>query len=658
MVFDRDFLERITSLIDIVDLIGEHVQLKKAGANYKGLCPFHQEKTPSFMVNRSKGIFHCFGCGKGGDSFRFLMEHDGLSFAESVRQLAQRAGIPLPKGGDSSQTNEIREQIFEVNRQAAQFYRDSLFERAGEHVRRYLSNRQISGQMITEFDIGYAPDGWRRLSDALKQTGISLSVLSAAGLIIVHDDGHYDRFRDRVIIPIRDAYHRICGFGGRILGQGEPKYLNSPETEVFKKSRLLFGLHRARESIRQRRTAVIVEGYFDVIMMHQVGVTNVVAPLGTSLTSEHIGLVHRFADEVVLLFDGDAAGRRAARRSIELLFENGRYNARVGLLAQGEDPDDTARKGGTEAVQRIIDSSVTAIEFLLSDTSAKYDCHTPEGKVKTLDELLPVIAQLPNELTRTTLAVHVASRLGVKEELVIRALRKRGPDRSKSVPLQQAGANSFGEQSQRGVEDQFMWVLLNSPELISDAFERVNPSDFQTPALREIALAIQSSMFLGSEFDIAELKLRLATEEAKSELDRLRFPMWRGWEIDAIHRESMIQGCVGRLQQWRHRQEQSDLHRKLVAREATTDINSILIAKRESKLAQLSYLKMIAASPPQAPVAPTEFIINPEQVEDDTSQVDETVDKTPSSFTSSDDQDQAENTEPVLDDDGSDEEDY
>ena len=356
-------LDEIRTGIDIVDLVGRFVNLKKAGVNWKGLCPFHAEKTPSFMVNPKKGIFHCFGCGVGGDAFGFLMRQDKLTFPEAVRALAKQAGVALPEErapGDSG-----REELVRAMELARHFYADALTKAGGARARAYLEGRGLDPEIARRFGLGYAPDGWDHLRDFMRAERVSEEVLVAAGLVVKRESGTgvYDRFRGRLMFAIRDLQGRVVAFGGRALGDEQPKYLNSPETPLYTKGHLLYAADAARETIRAKNRALIVEGYVDCLMAHQHGFTETVAALGTAFTPVQLGLLHRYCDEVITFFDADAAGQKAAERAEQLLEPTtggaawavnrtgtfdapGALRVKVALLPAGHDPDTFLRAEG------------------------------------------------------------------------------------------------------------------------------------------------------------------------------------------------------------------------------------------------------------------------------------------------------------------------
>ena len=371
MIVPPEVLDQIRTRVDLVDLIGASVPLKRAGDRWKGLCPFHQEKTPSFTVNPKLGIFHCFGCHAGGDAFEFLKRHDHLEFPEAVRVLADRTGVPLPTRDGPRFEPGGREGLHGLLDWASRRYEIWLWERDdAERARRYLAERGIATDVARAFRLGYAPEGWDHLLSAARHEGFSAEALLGAGLVLPRQtgSGHYDRFRGRLIFPIADSQGRVIAFGGRALAGEEPKYLNSPETPVYQKGQTLYALHLARDTMAASRRALLVEGYIDCLMAHQAGIMDTVAVLGTALTPHHLGLLRRYADAAILFFDADRAGAEAARRAEDLLerspdphwwaldrrpdtFTRSGLRLKVATLPAGHDPDTFLRQEGREAFE-------------------------------------------------------------------------------------------------------------------------------------------------------------------------------------------------------------------------------------------------------------------------------------------------------------------
>jgi DNA primase len=405
-VIPPGFIAELLSRVDIVDVVGRHVQLKKGGANLMGLCPFHGEKSPSFSVSPSKQFYYCFGCGASGDAIRFLTEHTGASFRDAVTELAQQVGLQVP---DDPRSDDERRAAAQVRERQATLV--EVLERAAAHYRRqlkgnpraieYLKRRGLTGEIAARFGLGYAPSGWHALAAAFADYQDPLLV--EGGLVIEHieDDGstkRYDRFRDRIMFPIRAVQGEIIGFGGRVLDQGEPKYLNSPETPVFVKGRELYGLHEARAGIRARGYALVVEGYMDVVALAQNGFDNAVATLGTACTEEHVRKLFRFTDSVVFSFDGDAAGRRAAARALEAALPHASdlRSVRFLFLPPEHDPDSFVRQEGAPAFERAVAQAVPLSRFLIDVAREGCDLGVPEGRARFVSQARPLWTSLPD----------------------------------------------------------------------------------------------------------------------------------------------------------------------------------------------------------------------------------------------------------------------
>jgi len=434
----KDAVQRVKDAAQIVDIIGECVSLKRSGANMKGLCPFHGEKTPSFMVNPARQTFHCFGCGEGGDAFSFMMKYYNLTFPETLQQLAQRYQITLPEKQFSSEDQgkaEKRQKLFDANERAARMYHEYLLHHAGgTPAREYLKKREITPEMIAAFQLGYAPAGWDFLSSKVARSSISLAEVEEAGLLVRKErGGFYDRFRDRVLFPIYELTGRIVGFGGRILGEGEPKYLNTPETLIFDKSRILFGLFQHRDAIRKTRKAVVVEGNFDLLALASYGVDNVVAPLGTALTQPQIRLLKGYADEVILLFDGDEAGIKAAMRAVPLFLAE-QVAARVALLPARHDPDTYIRAHGRKGLEEYLVNALPILEFAFEHLQEKHGM-SMTGKGKILEELEPFIqASGSSPFQQSVLISEFSNKLGLDPDQVMRGFKAAARKKSQGLP--------------------------------------------------------------------------------------------------------------------------------------------------------------------------------------------------------------------------------
>ncbi len=419
------FIQDLLARVDIAEVVGRHVELKKAGVNHQGLCPFHGEKSPSFIVSPSRQTYHCFGCGAHGDAINFVAEQGGLGFMEAVRELAEQAGIAVPEGRESAevraqaaQAREQRATLTDVLAKAGHFYRQAL--KASDSAVAYLKRRGLTGQVAARFSLGYAPEGWRTLAGVFPRYDDPL--LADSGLVIVQpaDDAdpaaqprRYDRFRDRIMFPIRSVRGEVIGFGGRVLDKGEPKYLNSPETAVFHKGQELYGLHEARQGLREKGYALVVEGYLDVVALAQWGFPNAVATLGTACTAEHVAKLFRFTDAVVFSFDGDAAGRRAAARALEAALPHATdlRSIKFLFLPAEHDPDSYIRASGSEAFANAVSQAVALSSQLIQQAGADCDLAQPEGRSRMLTQAGPLVALLPEGLLRDQLVQELA-RLG------------------------------------------------------------------------------------------------------------------------------------------------------------------------------------------------------------------------------------------------------
>jgi len=400
-------IEEVRAASDIVDIVSDYVRLKKQGSNYFGLCPFHNEKTPSFSVNLSMGIYKCFGCSKGGNVFQFVIEMESIGFPEAVRMLAERAGIPLPEQEeDREQASEI-ESIYHALRFAARFFYDQLTQaEAGKPALAYLTGRGFTPKTIKHFGLGYAPDRWDALLKEAEQNHVAPEMLEKAGLVLPRKekDGHYDRFRGRAIFPIFSHVGKVLGFGGRIMtpAPDQPKYINSPETKVYNKSRVLYGLYQAKHAIRKSEEVILVEGYTDVISMHQAGVANVVASSGTALTPEQVKMLGRYTKRVLMLYDADTAGADAALRGIDLVLSQG-LSAYAIALPGGEDPDSFVREHGGEAFREYAKKHRQGFAAFIYDMARRNGrLDTPEGQAETMHAILASIARIPDPLMQET----------------------------------------------------------------------------------------------------------------------------------------------------------------------------------------------------------------------------------------------------------------
>jgi DNA primase len=416
-VIPKSFIQDLLNRLDIVDVIGRYVPLKKAGANYVACCPFHNEKSPSFTVSQSKQFYHCFGCGAHGTAIGFVMEHSGLGFVEAVEELARSIGVSVPREAPrpGQVQHKVAPDLYDVMQTATRYYRDQL--RQAPRAIDYLKRRGLTGEIAARYGIGYAPDGWQNLEAAFPN--YQDDSLLQTGLVIESDDGkkRYDRFRDRIMFPIVNQRGQIIGFGGRVLDQGEPKYLNSPETPLFEKGRELYGLYQAQKAIRASHRVLVVEGYMDVVALAQHGVEYAVATLGTATTPYHVQKLLRLVDEVVFCFDGDAAGQRAAWRALENALPQLVDGKRIAFLflPVEHDPDSYVREYGKESFERLLDEALPLSGYLLRELSAQVDLRTQEGRSALLEKAKPLLIAIAAPSTALLLRKEVAALAGITQ---------------------------------------------------------------------------------------------------------------------------------------------------------------------------------------------------------------------------------------------------
>ncbi|PYN89913.1 MAG: DNA primase [Candidatus Rokuibacteriota bacterium] len=534
MQYSQTLLDDIRAAVDIVDLVSRFVNLRKAGSHWKGLCPFHTEKTPSFTVNPRKSIFHCFGCGVGGDAFGFVMRQDRLSFPEAVRALAKTAGVALPDEHGARSGDSGREELTRVMDLAGRFYADTLWKPAGERARAYLGERGIDTGIARHFGLGYAPEGWESLLTFMRAEKVSEEALIATGLAVARENraGAYDRFRGRLLFPIRDLQGRVVAFGGRGFGDEQPKYLNSPETPLYTKGNLLYGADLARMTIQSQNRALLVEGYVDCIMAHQHGFTGTVAALGTAFTPAQLALLRRYCDEVVTFFDADAAGQKAAARAEELLEPAGRGMAwavnrsgafegagtlrvKVALLPAGHDPDTFLRSVGREGFTERIAAARSILSYALDRALVDPDGATgPRARTTAFARVALLLAKVADGDEAAALSREAAAKLGVDPtQLWIEAQRLQSSLRTPPAQSQPPAPVSMAS-----VERDLVALLLHSDEARAALLALLGESDeLGHASLRAIVEALRRRPDAPAE----SLMTDLPTDEARSVLSSL-----------------------------------------------------------------------------------------------------------------------------------------
>jgi DNA primase len=503
----QELLLEIKEKNDIVAVVSEYTTLKKAGRGWIGLCPFHSEKTPSFNVNQEKQFFYCFGCGMGGDVLSFIMKAENVDFIAAARRLANRAGIEWPEYQPHTDEERRREELYKLTKLAAAFFGHCLSNADNAApARQYLEKRQIKAASGERFGLGFAPPGWHQLTQVLKQKNFSLEVAESLGLVGLGDNGFYDRFRERLIFPIFDFKGNIAGFGGRVLDDSQPKYLNSPESSLFHKSNLLYGLYQAKETMRKTHQAIIVEGYFDVVQAHQAGFTQTIASLGTALTREQVKIIKRYASEAVLAYDGDSAGQNATQKGVELLLEAG-LEIKIIHLPDRHDPDSLICEEGAAAFQALLDRRVNLVEYKISSTIGKFDLNAPEEQAAAVQEVLPHLAAVTSNIAREAYVRQISRVIGISETAIFNELRRFLRNNGKnSQVLDRINNNSYTKE-----------MIQNNPPLVG----WVNPGNL-TPLQKAI-------------FDVEKELLQLTLQEydklerIKEELEAkdFRFAVWR-----------------------------------------------------------------------------------------------------------------------------------
>lgn len=517
MYYPEELVEEVRLKNDIVDVISGYVKLRKKGSSYFGLCPFHNEKSPSFSVSRQKQMYYCFGCGAGGNVFTFLMEYENYSFTEALRVLAERAGVELPKMEYSKEAKAKADQrtiLLEINKLAAKYFYAQLKSEQGRTAYTYLKNRELSDETIVAFGLGYSNKYSDDLYRYLKTKGYSDEMLILAGLVSADEKhGAHDKFWNRVMFPIMDANNRVIGFGGRVMGDGKPKYLNSPETPVFDKSRNLYGLHRARTS--RKSYFLICEGYMDVIALHQAGFTNAVASLGTALTPGHASLMKRYVNEVYLTYDSDEAGTRAALRAVPILKEAG-ISTRVIRMDPYKDPDEFIKHLGAEAFEERIRQAGNGFMFGLKILEREYDMASPEGKTGFMREASGRLAEFDEEIERSNYIEAVAKTYHVSMEelrkLVIKTAVQKGmakpTEKPKAAPNRHKGKEDGILRSQRIL---LTW-MLESREIFAQIKRYISADDFTEPLYHIVAQILYEQYESGAP-NPAQIMDRFADEE-------------------------------------------------------------------------------------------------------------------------------------------------
>nr|WP_274380958.1 DNA primase [Desulforadius tongensis] len=578
--------EEVLQKSDIVQVVSEYVLLKRSGKNYFGLCPFHQEDTPSFSVAPDKQIFYCFGCHAGGNVFKFLMLKEGLSYPEAVRRLAQKVGVYIPQiqGSYNIQEQKKKQRPYKIMAAAAEFFHQNLLGPEGLAARNYLQNRDVTGEIIKTFQIGYAPAGWDNLIKYLTSKGCKEKELERLGLIIKNRQGtsYYDRFRNRVILPIKDAAGRIVGFGGRTLDGSTPKYLNTPETSLFNKRHLLYGLHLSRAAIRDSGYAVVMEGYMDVVAAHRLGIKNVVASLGTALTREQVKLLMRYTDEIVIAYDADAAGVKAAIRGLDLIQQMG-CRVKILQIPDGKDPDEYFRLNGVKEWNKLIKSAYNLIDYKLHVAVAERIPTTAAEKIRVLQQVLPNLAHIKDPVDKEESIKRVASVLNVSWETVTSEFKRYIAKQEKNVVKQgkiwvntgkfvnnthNTNLNTHLTDARQQAEYLLLGLILTDFNLFSIVKEQITIDHFQNKELKKIfSLLMQSNLPVNEP---ARLMQRL-DDKGQQVLGRLLSE-----KIPAGNKLSALEDCIKIIKKQAGKRRQEELLHQLKEAEQLGDQKRVI----------------------------------------------------------------------------------
>ncbi len=544
-LFPDSVIDEIRDKCNIAEIISEYIPLKRAGRNFKALCPFHQEKTPSFMVSPDKGIFHCFGCSAGGNVFNFIMKYEGLEFPQVVRLLAEKTGVKLPATSMFVREQKDTQDIFQINEMACSWYQANLKREQGQPALEYLKKRVHEAKIILTFRLGYAPAN-NGLLNFMRAKGIQDALLEKAGLILRKDNGpYYDRFKQRLIFPIFDTRSRIIGFGGRVIDASLPKYMNSPETSIYNKGSHLYGLNFAKEEIKREDFCIIVEGYTDLLTVYQNGIHNVAASLGTALTPQQIRLLRRYTHNAVMVFDADRAGELASLRSLDLLIEED-VNVKIVSLPKNEDPDSYLRKFGKKSFWQKITCASELFDYKLNLLTRSYDLDTVEGKVGIASHMLPTIHRMQNAIRRGAYVKRLAQEFSkgeksLGEEWILAELKKVKKDFQYYTKESLAQAQTKIGLS-RPAEEMLLKILLDDREAVEEIKRHLALEDFLDLRIREAMRIVFRLHAQGESSSVAKLITYLESEVGAQLISRISSSAW-----EFIDRRRCLNDCIRRI---------------------------------------------------------------------------------------------------------------
>lgn len=589
MFYSEEIVDEVREKNDIVDVISPYVRLTRRGSNYVGLCPFHSEKTPSFSVNGSKQIFHCFGCGVGGNSISFVMKYENLTFTEAVKQLADKAGIKLPDvpdNPDAIKRSDLRTRLFEIYKEAAKFYYFQLRGDYGKFPMEYLKNRKLTDKTINDFGLGYSVKSANALYTYLKSKGYSDELMIKAELVTFREGrGIFDMFWNRVIFPIMDQNNKVIAFGGRVMGEGEPKYLNSRETDIFNKRRNLYGLNFAKHS--RKNFMLLCEGYMDVIALHQAGFTNSVASLGTALTEEQARLIGRYVKEVIITYDSDGAGVKAAIRAIPILKSAG-IKTRILKLAPYKDPDELIKNAGSEEFENRIKNAGNSFDFELSNIEKNFDLSGPEGKTEFLNKVAERLTEFEEELERENYIAAVAGKYFVSKEALIRLVNKIGGAKQIRETYKEASDRIKKDDKAKTADEGLLKtnrlllsLIEDNPEFYKRIKNIISSEDFATPLYKDVARRIFLQMEEGRKINAAEIISRYESTEDQALVTQV-FEEKFEVELDEAERERAFKEVVIKV-------KKSGLAEELKSIDSKDMKRFIEITRKQSELNKLEF---------------------------------------------------------------------
>jgi len=579
--FSEAKVSEIRDRANILEVVSDHISLKKAGKHYKGLCPFHLEKTPSFMVNEEKQIFHCFGCGEGGDVFTFLMKVGHFSFPEAVEELAKRYGIKLLRRELSltqKREKDKKEVLFQINQIASEYFHDLLIQKKeGNEGKRYLAQRNVSEEIVRDHRLGYASDRWDGLVQHLREKKVALGLAGELGLILPKKrEGWYDAFRKRIIFPIFDLHQRIVGFGGRVIGEGQPKYLNSSESSIYHKGEVLYGLQEARRYASEKDSVIIVEGYFDLLTLHQYRLKHSVATLGTALTAQQIRTLKRYTKNLITLFDPDPAGIQATLRTLPLFLEE-EVTGKAVLLPKGEDPDTYLKKGNMGDFEKRVAGAVPLIDFFFDWLMKTHDVKGIDGKVNIAKEGVALIRRIPEKIRRDFYVRALAERLDLRESILYEMIQSSPGDRAR--PLESLQRKTV-EKNVPKSEEMVIRLMLHHPESIPTILEEAILNEFENPLLKRMGQTLGNVYREKGRLDLTEA-LGTFEEDLRSKLYEYAF---QEGCLEGSSQEKILEDCIQKIRRKKLKKDESELLRRIKEVEkdkGESELEALLLEHRE-----------------------------------------------------------------------------